>query len=107
MRTDDNPVGAPREDIEKILESLKDDLPRRAAQAAPDFFGVPKNSLSRPKPSTGGAGCSWTVVSSRCCSDLWRLKDGTETDFRAAAANDPDTYTNPARRHRQVGARWN
>jgi non-heme chloroperoxidase len=46
MKTDDNPSGAPREALEKFRESLKHDLPHLAAEAAPDFFGVPKNSVS-------------------------------------------------------------
>ena len=46
MKTDDNPGGAPREALEKTRESLKHDLPHRVAEAAPDFFGVPKNSVS-------------------------------------------------------------
>ena len=46
MKTDDNPGGVPEEDIEKTRESLKHDLPHRVADAAPDFFGVPKNSVS-------------------------------------------------------------
>jgi non-heme chloroperoxidase len=46
MKTDDNPSGAPREALEKFRESFKHDLPHLAAEAAPDFFGVPKNSVS-------------------------------------------------------------
>ena len=46
MKTDDNPGGVPREALEKFRESFKHDLPHLTAAAAPDFFGVPKNSVS-------------------------------------------------------------
>jgi non-heme chloroperoxidase len=46
MKTADHPVGTTPEALAKTLESLKHDLPRLTAQAAPDFFGVPKNPVS-------------------------------------------------------------
>jgi non-heme chloroperoxidase len=79
MKTDDHPVGMTRESIEKIRESLKHDLPRLAAAAAPDFFGVPKNSVSTEI-------MDWwcRMFLDRCSikvlSDLFTLMN--ETDFR-------------------------
>ena len=80
MRTDDNPGGIPRENLEKIYESLKHDLPRLAAQAAPDFFGVPKNSVST---ETMDWWCRMFLdrCSIKVLSVLFKLLN--ETDFRA------------------------
>src|SRR5215469_25870 len=80
LKTDDNPGGKPREAIEKARESLKHDLPRIAAEAAPDFFGIPKNSVSK---ETMDWWCRMFLdrCSIKVLSDLWKLLD--ETDFRA------------------------
>ena len=79
MKTDDNPGGAPREALEKTRESLKQDLPRRVAEAAPDFFGVPQNSVSTETMDW------WSRqfldrVSIKVLSVLFKAM--TETDFR-------------------------
>lgn len=80
LKTDDNPGGKPREAIEKARESLKHDLPRIAAEAAPDFFGIPKNSVSK---ETMDWWCRMFLdrCSIKVLSDLWKLLN--ETDFRA------------------------
>src|SRR5215469_10568383 len=80
MSSDDNPGGKPREDLEKIYESLKHDLPRLAAQAARDFFGVPKNLVST---ETMDWWCRMFLdrCSIKVLSDLFKLLN--ETDFRA------------------------
>jgi non-heme chloroperoxidase len=80
LRTDDNPGGKPRENLEKIYESLKHDLPRLAAQAAPDFFGVPKNPVST---ETMDWWCRMLLdrCSIKVLSDLFKVMN--ETDFRA------------------------
>ncbi len=79
MKTDDNPAGKPREALEKIYESLKHNLPGLAAQAAPDFFGVPQNSVSK---ETMDWWCRMFL--DRCTikvlSDLFKVMN--ETDFR-------------------------
>ncbi|HKF01760.1 MAG TPA: alpha/beta hydrolase [Candidatus Sulfotelmatobacter sp.] len=80
LKTDDNPRGTPRETIEKNRESLKHDLPRLAAQAAPDFFGVPKNSVSTETMDW------WCRMFLDRCSikvllELFKLMN--ETDFRS------------------------
>jgi pimeloyl-ACP methyl ester carboxylesterase len=79
MKTDDNPGGAPREALEKTRESLKHDLPHRVAEAAPDFFGVPKNSVSIETMDWWSRQfldrCSIKVL-----SELYKVM--TETDFR-------------------------
>jgi non-heme chloroperoxidase len=79
MKTDDNPSGAPREVLEKTRESLKHDLPHRVAEAAPDFFGVPKNSVSIETMDWWSRQfldrCSIKVL-----SELYKVM--TETDFR-------------------------
>ena len=79
MKTDDNPGGAPREDLEKTRESLKQDLPRRVAEAAPDFFGLPKDTVST---ETIDWWCRMFLdrVSIKVLSELY--KEMTETDFR-------------------------
>lgn len=79
MRTDDNPGGRPKEALEKIYESLKHDFPRLAAQAAPDFFGVPKYSVST---QTLDWWCRMFLdrCSIKVLSDLFKVMN--ETDFR-------------------------
>jgi non-heme chloroperoxidase len=79
MKTDDNPGGAPREALEKFRESFKHDLPHRAAEAAPDFFGVPRNSVSHETMDW------WSRqlldrVSIKVLLEMHRVM--TETDFR-------------------------
>jgi non-heme chloroperoxidase len=80
MKTDDHPVGRTREEIEKALESLKHDLPRIAAEAAPDFFGLPKNSVST---QTLDWWCRMFLdrCSIKVLSDLFKVMN--ETDFRS------------------------
>lgn len=79
MKTDDNPRGTPRETIEKNRESLKHNLPLLAAQAAPDFFGVPKNFVST---ETMDWWCRMFLdrCSIKVLSDLFKIMN--ETDFR-------------------------
>ena len=80
LKTDDNPGGRPREFIERGLEFLKGhDLPRVAAEAAPDFFGVPKNSVST---QTIDWWCRMFLdrCSIKVLSDLFKVMN--ETDFR-------------------------
>ena len=79
MKTDDNPGGTPRETLQKTYESLKHDLPHLAAQAAPDFFGVPKNSVLS---ETMDWWCRMFLdrCSIKVLSDLFKLMN--ETDFR-------------------------
>ena len=80
MKTDDNPGGKPRETLEKIYESLNHDLPRLAAEAAPDFFGIAKNPVST---QTMDWWCRMFLdrCSVKVLSDLFKLMN--ETDFRA------------------------
>jgi non-heme chloroperoxidase len=79
MQTEDNPIGKPREDLEKTRESLKHDLPGLVAAAAPDFFGVPANATSAET-------IEWwcRMILDRCSiktlSELSRVMN--ETDFR-------------------------
>jgi non-heme chloroperoxidase len=79
MKIDDNPGGTPRE-TDKNRESLKHDLPRLAALAAPDFFGLPTNSVSNETMEWWGRmfldRCSIKVL-----SELFKAMN--ETDFRA------------------------
>ena len=79
MRTDDNPGGAHREALEKFRASFKDDLPRRAAEAAPDFFGVPKNSVST-QTMDWWSRMFLDRVSIKVLTELNKVQ--TETDFR-------------------------
>jgi pimeloyl-ACP methyl ester carboxylesterase len=79
MKTADNPGGAPKETLDKIRESFKRDFPHLVANAAPDFFGVPKNSVSVETMDW------WTrQIVDRCSikvlTDLNKVM--TETDFR-------------------------
>jgi pimeloyl-ACP methyl ester carboxylesterase len=80
MKTDDNPGGTPREALEKFRELFKDDLPRRAAEAAPDFFGVPENSVST---ETMDWWCRMFLdrVSIKVLTEMNKVQ--TETDFRS------------------------
>lgn len=79
LKTDDNPRGTPPEDLEKFRALFKDDLPRRAAEAAPDFFGIPKNSVST---QTMDWWCRMFLdrVSIKVLTELNKVQ--TETDFR-------------------------
>lgn len=79
MKTDDNPVGRSREELEKAYESFKHDLQHRAAQAAPDFFGVPKYSVST---ETLDWWCRMFLdrCSFKVLRDLFKVMN--ETDFR-------------------------
>lgn len=80
MKTDDNPNGTPREIIVKTREKLKQDLPRLAKEAAPDFFGVPKNLVSTETMDW------WCRMFLDRCSikALWALSIiMNETDFRS------------------------
>lgn len=79
MKTDDNPGGTPRE-TDKNRESLKHDLPRLAALAAPDFFGLPINSVSN---ETMEWWCRMFLdrCSIKVLSELFKAMN--ETDFRA------------------------
>src|SRR5689334_11081507 len=47
MKTADNPEGKPPEKLEQIYQLFKHDFPRVVAEAAPDFFGASKNSVSK------------------------------------------------------------
>jgi non-heme chloroperoxidase len=80
MKTHDHPVGTTREALEKTLESLKRDLPHLVAEAAPDFFGVVKNSVSIETMDWWSRQlldrCSIKVL-----SELYKVM--SETDFRA------------------------
>jgi len=80
MKTDDNPGGKSRETLEKTYESLNHDLPHLAAQAAPDFFGVPQNSVAK---ETMDWWCRMFLdrCSIKVLSDLFKVMN--ETDFRA------------------------
>jgi non-heme chloroperoxidase len=79
MKTDNHPVGTPREALEKTRESCKQDHPHLAAEAAPDFFGVPKNSVSIETMDWWSRQfldrCSIKVL-----SELYKVM--TEADFR-------------------------
>jgi pimeloyl-ACP methyl ester carboxylesterase len=79
MKTDDNPNGKPREAIQEACESLKHDLSRIAAEAAPDFFGIPKNTVS---PQTLDWWCRMFLdrCSIKVLSELFKVMN--ETDFR-------------------------
>jgi non-heme chloroperoxidase len=79
LQTDDNPNGAPRETIEKNRQSLKHDLPRLVVAAAPDFFGVSKNSVST---ETLDWWCRMFLdrCSIKVLSELFTVMN--ETDFR-------------------------
>jgi non-heme chloroperoxidase len=80
LNPENHPGRAPREAYEKTLESLKHDLAHLVAQAAPDFFGVPKNTVST---ETMDWWCRMFVdrCSIKVLSDLFKLIN--ETDFRA------------------------
>jgi non-heme chloroperoxidase len=80
LKTSDNPDGAPREALQRFRDALKDDLPRRAAEAAPAFFGAPQNTVST---QTMDWWCRQFV--DRCSIQVLTEmhKTMTETDFRA------------------------
>ena len=80
MKTDDHPMGKTPEELERILESITLDLPRLAAQAAPDFFGVPKNSVSN-ETMEWWARMLLDRCSTKVLSELYKVM--AETDFRA------------------------
>jgi non-heme chloroperoxidase len=63
----------------KFRELLRDDLPRRAKEAAPDFFGVPKSSVSS---ETMDWWCRMLLdrASIKALTELHKVQ--TETDFR-------------------------
>lgn len=79
LKTDDNPGDMSREELETAYASFKHDLQHRAAQAAPDFFGVPKNSVST---ETMDWWCRMFLdrCSFKVLRDLFKLLN--ETDFR-------------------------
>jgi len=79
MKTDDNPAGRSREELEKAYESFKHDLHHRAALAGPDFFGVPKNFVST---ETLDWWCRMFLdrCSFKVLRDLFKVMN--ETDFR-------------------------
>jgi non-heme chloroperoxidase len=79
MKTDDNPSGKSRETLEKTLELLRRDLPRLTAQAAPEIFGAPKNSVSQ---ETKDWWCRMFLdrCSIKVLSELFKVMN--ETDFR-------------------------
>ena len=79
MKTEDNPGGKSRERLETIYELFKHDFPHVVAEAAPDFFGISKNSASK---ETMDWWCR--MILDRCSikvlSDLFKVMN--ETDFR-------------------------
>lgn len=79
LKTDDNPSDMSREELEGAYESFKHDIQHRAALAAPDFFGVPKNSVST---ETMDWWCRMFLdrCSFKVLRDLFKLLN--ETDFR-------------------------
>ncbi len=79
LKTDDNPGGKPREIIDKARESFKHDFPHIVAEAVPDFFGMPKYSVSA---QTLDWWCRMLLdrCSIKVLSDLWKVMN--ETDFR-------------------------
>lgn len=80
MRTQDNPGGAPQEGLKLFRESFKHDLPHLVSSAAPDFFGIPKNSVST---ETVDWWCRMLLdrVSIKVLTELHKVM--TETDFRS------------------------
>jgi non-heme chloroperoxidase len=79
LNPENDPGRNPREGYEKTLESLKHDLPGLVAQAAPDFFGVPKNQVSAEILDWW---CRMLLdrVSIKVLSELFKVMN--ETDFR-------------------------
>jgi pimeloyl-ACP methyl ester carboxylesterase len=79
MKTEDNPNGKSRERLAQIYQLFRHDFPRVVAEAAPDFFGVSKNSISKET-------MEWwcRMILDRCSSkallDLFKVMN--ETDFR-------------------------
>jgi non-heme chloroperoxidase len=80
LKTDDNPGGRMnREALEKTLELLKHGLPHRVAEAAPDFFGVSKNSVPA-ETLDWWSRMLLDRVSIKVLSELFKVMN--ETDFR-------------------------
>jgi non-heme chloroperoxidase len=79
LKTDDNPAGMTRERYEELREGLKHDLPRLAAEAAPGFFGIPKNPVSA-ETMEWWARMFLDRVSVKVLSELFTLMN--EADFR-------------------------
>jgi len=79
MKTNDNPAGRSREELDAAYESFEHDLQRRAALAGPDFFGAPKYSVST---ETMDWWCRMFLdrCSFKVLRDLFKLLN--ETDFR-------------------------
>jgi non-heme chloroperoxidase len=80
MKTNDNPRGkSSREALDNIYELFKHDFPGVVAAAAPDFFGIPKNSVSNETLEWWCRmildGCSTKVL-----FDLFKVM--SETDLR-------------------------
>ena len=79
MKTGDNPGGTPREILERTRESFRRDFPHFVAKAAPDFFGVPKTSVS-VETMDWWSRQSVDRCSIKVLSELHKIM--TETDFR-------------------------
>ena len=79
MKTGDNPGGTPRETLDRTRESFGHDFPHLVTKAAPDFFGVPRNTVST---ETMDWWCRQIVdrCSIKVLSELYKVM--TETDFR-------------------------
>lgn len=80
LKTEDNPDGVDKTDLELVRKALSRDRPHPLTAAAPAFFGVPKNVVSAEIMGW------WTRMMVDGCSlktmlDLHRAF--TETDFRA------------------------
>lgn len=79
MKTDDNPGGdRTREELAATYAVFRHDLPHRAAEAAADFFGHPKNPVSQ---ETMDWWCRMFIdrCSTRVLRDLFKLLN--ETNF--------------------------
>ena len=79
LKTQDNPEGVDQTALENVRKTLSKDRPGPIAAAAPAFFGVPKNTVSKEMMDW------WTRMMVDQCSlrvmlELHRLF--TETDFR-------------------------
>jgi pimeloyl-ACP methyl ester carboxylesterase len=80
LKTESNPDGVPREILEQGRDALRKNVHQRIAEAAPGFFGAPKNNVSSQAMDW------WTRMMVDRCSlkvmlDLHKLM--TEADFRA------------------------
>lgn len=81
MKSNDNPRGkSSREALDKIYELFKHDFPGVVADAAPDFFGIPKNTVSN---ETKEWWCR--MILDRCSTKvlLDLFKAMSETDLRS------------------------